>query len=98
MIAGGRPRRRLDIVSERLPDGSMILLDPISFTAYPLSESAVVVWNACDGHHDPVTIVEELGDLYDAPRQRIEQDVESLLRHLRDLGLLERPARHGIRE
>jgi Coenzyme PQQ synthesis protein D (PqqD) len=79
----------LDIVSEQLPDGSMILLDPINSTAYPLSESAAVVWNACDGDHETTTIVQELDDRYDAPRQRIEQDVDDLLRHLGDLGLLE---------
>lgn len=89
MPTSGTPRRRLDVESEILPDGSMVLYDPIIATAYPISESAALVWDACDGRNTTEAIVERLADVYDAPTERIGRDVRTLLTDFVNHGLLE---------
>ena len=84
-----KPRRRRDVNSQLLPDGSMILFDAAAARAYPISESAAIVWHACDGMHTTGAIVDELADIYDAPADQIARDVEAVLAHLRYIGLLE---------
>jgi hypothetical protein len=88
-------RRRSDIDEEMLPDGSMVLLDVLNAVAYPISESAAAVWRACDGHHTAAAITDRLAVVYDAPREQISRDVDALLRHLHDMGLLETGPGHG---
>lgn len=86
------PQRRLDVRVEPLPDGSAVLYDPRAETAYAISESAALVWELCDGTHGAAAITEELAAVYDAPLARIARDVDALLRHLHELGLLEQTA------
>lgn len=83
------PRRRADIRIERLPDGSAVLFDPETMMTYAVTHSAVMVWEACDGAHSPDAITLALTDAYDAPPDIITQDVDALLAHFHDLGLLE---------
>ncbi len=86
-------RRRHDVRCEPLPDGSAVLYDPTAEMAYAISESAVLVWELCDGTHSATAIGEELAALYDAPSDVIVRDVDALLHRLQELGLLERAGR-----
>jgi hypothetical protein len=95
MAATARPTRRLDVNSELLPDRSMILFDPLNTIAYPLSESAALVWHACDGNHTAAEIADALAVVYEASDERIAHDVEALLQHLVDIGLLEPTLERG---
>ncbi len=87
------PLARPDVRCTPLPDGSAVLYDPTTETAYAISESAALVWELCDGAHTRVAITEELAAVYDAPAHIIARDVAALLDRLLELGLLERAGR-----
>jgi hypothetical protein len=54
---------------------------------YAITASAVVVWEACDGTHQPDAITDVLAGTYDAPRDVVARDVDALLTHFHGLGL-----------
>ncbi len=83
------PRRRPDIRIEHLPDGSAVLFDPRNSMTYAVTQSAAMVWEACDGAHPLDAITDTLADTYDAPREVIARDVDALLSHFQGLGLFE---------
>ncbi len=84
-----QPLRRNDVIAEFLPDGSAVLYDPRTETAYPLNATAAVVWDTCDGNHTHAKIVDEVAALFEAPGDVIERDVRALLGHLSEIELLE---------
>ena len=82
------PRRRDDVHAQALPDGSALLYDADLAMAYPITESASLVWNSCDGEHSLEEIVDVLEAAYDAPRETISADVDSLIEDLTSKELL----------
>ena len=90
MNSESRPCRRIDVLAEFLPDGSAVLYDPGTDVAYPLTASAAVVWDACDGAHTSVAMADELATVFDAAADVIDRDVRALLAQLSELGLLDR--------
>jgi hypothetical protein len=88
-MPGLHPRRRVDIRFEHMPDGSAVLFDPTNSMTYAITASAAQIWEACDGSRPPDAIEADLADTYDAPRDVIGRDVEALLKHFGELGLLE---------
>ena len=88
MTGGSRPRRRAGIQAEPLPDGSVVLFDADAAMAHPISASAALIWEECNGSQTIETIVEKIGAVYDAPAETIARDAEALLRHLSELGLI----------
>ena len=80
--------RKPDVTAEVLPDGSMVLFDPATMMAYPISASAAVIWEACDAGPLPAGAIDDLLAVYSAPRDVIERDVETFLAQLVELGLL----------
>jgi len=84
-----RPCRRSDVLSEFLPDGSAVVYDPRTELAYSLTATAAVIWETCDGTHTSDAMVEQLTGLFEASADVIEGDVQALLGHLSELGLLE---------
>ncbi len=89
MESASRPRRRTDVLAEFLADGSAVLYDPRTEIAYPLTATAAVVWETCDGAHTATTKVDELAALFEAPSEVIERDVQALLGQLAEIGLLD---------
>jgi len=71
-----------------LPDGSVVLFDADAAMAHPISSSAALIWEQCDGSQTVDAIVEKVGAVYDAPAETIARDTEALLRHLSELGLI----------
>ncbi len=86
-----KPKRRESIESQPLPDGSGLLFDPDSATAYPITESALRIWQLCDGEHEVESILDDLEAHYDVDRPTLEQDSFKLLDDLAQKGLLEPP-------
>jgi len=86
-----KPKRREAIESQPLPDGSGLLFDPVSATAYPITESALRIWQYCDGNHPVGAILDELEGHYEIDRPTLERDSLRLLEDLRQKGLLEAP-------
>lgn len=83
------PRRRTDVLAEYLPDGSAVIFDPRTHTAYPLTATAAVVWETCDGAHPSGTMVAQLAAVFEAPADVIERDVQTFLEQLIAIGLIE---------
>lgn len=84
-----RLKCREAVLSEPLPDGSGLLFDPGTATAYPITESAMCVWKLCDGAHGVGSIVDELETRYDVDRATVEADVLKLLDELVQRDLLD---------
>ena len=85
------PKRKDDIQIQDLPDGSALLYDTESATAFPINESAAVAWRICDGEHSVDDITSELGARFEADRETISADLSKLLEDLQSRGLLESP-------
>lgn len=88
-MSNDKPCRSSRVTSEALADGSLVLYDPASRMAYPLTTSGARIWEACDGEREVDTIVHELSALYDAPEEVIRRDVAAFLEALLELQLLE---------
>ena len=80
-------RRRDDVQTEDLPDGSTLLFDSVSLMTYPISSSASLVWRACDGLHGIDEIVDQMESHYEVDRETAEKDVSKLLHDFAELGL-----------
>lgn len=87
-----RPHRRGDLLTENLPDGTALIFDPQTERAHPLTASAAIVWEHCDGAHSVAAIVQKLSDVYDASQDIIARDVHALLNQLSESSLLEASA------
>jgi hypothetical protein len=85
-------KRREKVDSQALPDGSGLLFDAETATAYPITESAMRIWELCDGDHDVSSILDELEAHYDVDRATLETDSRKLLDDLLDKRLLIDPA------
>jgi hypothetical protein len=64
------------------------LFDADAAMAHPISASAALIWEECNGSQTIEAIVEKVGAVYDAPAETIARDAEALLRHLSELGLI----------
>ena len=84
-----QPKRKADVEHQPLPDGSGLLFDPATATAYPITESARRIWLLCDGEHPVASILDELEQHYEVDRQRLEQDSLKLLQDLEEKQLFE---------
>jgi hypothetical protein len=84
-----KPKRRDNIESQPLPDGSGLLFDPDTATAYPVTDSAMRIWAECDGETEVVTILDGLEEHYDIDRPTLERDALNLLEDLAQKQLLQ---------
>ena len=82
--------RRAEVEAHRLPDQSCLLFDQRSRTTIPVNESAARIWELCDGNHTLEQIVDNLADIYDAQRSKIDDDAREFLALLEQHGLIER--------
>ena len=89
MSPTSKPKRREAVEAQPLPDGSGLLFDPLTATAYPITESALLIWQSCDGDHTVTTILEDLEEHYEIDRPVLERDILLLLEDLTQRGLLE---------
>jgi hypothetical protein len=88
--AQDKPRKRAEGIEARaLPNGSTLLFDAASSTAYPISESAATVWMSCDGQNNVASMVDALCLVYEVPRETVARDVEAVLEQFAQIGLLE---------
>ena len=87
-----KPKRAETIESQPLPDGSGLLFDPATAMAYPISPSAMRIWQLCDGSHQVASIVDELQEHYEVDRLTLEQDTVKLLEDFAEKQLLATPS------
>lgn len=88
-----RPCRRNDVLTENLPDGTSLVFDPRTELAHPLTASAAIIWEHCDGRHTVADIVRKLSEVYDASEDVIARDIGLLLDQLGKVGLLDDDAK-----
>jgi len=74
--------RRESVHAQNLPDGSALLFDTATATAYPITESAARIWELCDGEHTFPQIIDELEPRYDIDRETLQKDTLSLIEDL----------------
>ena len=87
----GLPRRRSGIEVQS-DGGSHTLRDPASGTACVVNDTALAVWELCDGTTAPEEMVASICMVFDATPDRVLADLEEILATLTDAGALEWPA------
>ena len=92
ITAMSKPKSRETVEAQPLPDGSGLLFDPATATAYPITESAMRIWQLCDGRNDVASIVDDLEAHYEVERQALEQDSLKFLADMAEKQLLAEPA------
>ena len=83
-----QPKRRDDVEAQPLPDGSGLLFDPVTATAYPITPSAMRIWELCDGTQTLAAIVDDLEEQYEVERATVERDTQALVADFGAKGLL----------
>ena len=82
------PRRRPDVTS-RLIDGEAVLFDRATQRTHRMNETALVIWDACDGQRTTDDVARELADRFEVARDRALVDVEQVLAAFAQSGLVE---------
>jgi hypothetical protein len=73
-----------------LPDGSGVLVDSASGSAFALNATGALIWELLDGKRSLDQLTAELLDRYQATLGEARHGVTALLEHLDELGVLER--------
>lgn len=84
----GKPKQREGVEAQPLPDGSGLLFDPVTATAYPVTPSAMRIWELCDGMNSLAAIVDDLEEQYEVERATVERDTQALVADFAAKGLL----------
>ena len=84
-----RPRQRTQASFELLADGSGVVVDGRTGSAYGLNATAALVWELCDGQHSTGEIVAALLEHFEASPEQVERGVRAILAELRRLDVLE---------
>lgn len=80
-----------DVLFEVL-DGEAVLLELESGTYFQLNRTGTRMWQLMQEHGDPDRIVSQIADEFDAPAERIRQDLDALVADLAANGLIDSPA------
>jgi hypothetical protein len=84
------PRRRPDVETHVLPDGTCLLFDPRGEEGHTLNAAGALVWDYCDGERTAAEIAQELVSLLpDHPQAR--EETAALLADMAGRGLLLSP-------
>jgi pyrroloquinoline quinone biosynthesis protein D len=86
---GSRPVRKSTVEFRILDDLSGVAVDSATGEAHALNTVATAVLERCDGTLMIEKIVDEVAEIFDAPRERIAADVEGFLNDLDTRGLIE---------
>jgi hypothetical protein len=81
------PRRRPDVETHVLPDGTCLLFDPLALQGHALSAVGALVWDYCDGTVSRAEITNEVGSLLPEVPQ-LRDEVLQLLDRFASDGLL----------
>lgn len=78
VVPAARPRRRQD-VWVRSAQGEHTLLDPAAGTVQLLNDTALAIWELCDGETYPDEMIEAICELTGTPRDMVAEDVTGTL-------------------
>jgi coenzyme PQQ synthesis protein D (PqqD) len=82
--------RHPEVESNLLPDQTVLLFQKDTSLAVPVNAEGAAIWKMCDGAHTIDRMVDNLTEIYDQERNRIDQDVRAFLGELVRLGLVDR--------
>ena len=85
-----KPLRRRDLVVGDLNDDrETVIVEPSSGRAVSLNATASAVWFLCDGQRGVPEIASAIREVYpEAPKERVEADVQRILDEFREKQLL----------
>ncbi|UCE58898.1 MAG: PqqD family protein [Phycisphaerales bacterium] len=63
-LAGVCPLQRSDLTVHEL-DGEALVYDPVTASTHRLNDTALLIWQQCDGKHDARQIAAHMADVYD---------------------------------
>jgi len=81
------PVRRKDLRVHEL-DGEALIFDPRSSDTHRLNETALLLWQHCDGQHNAAGMANTLAGRYNVTPQEALQHVERTIGELLALGLV----------
>jgi len=88
MATASRPKVRTDLDIVELDD-ELVLYDPARDEVHYLNATAALVFKLCDGSATVRELSTEIGEALGVPAKRVERQVRTLLKDLREAGLLE---------
>lgn len=86
-LANLTPVRRQELWL-RETNGESVLFDPQSGRLHVLNETAVAVWQLCDGETRPHEMVDAISGLFHMDRDVVWEDVSRILEDFKKAGLL----------
>ena len=78
--------RRTDVTEHEL-DGELLIFDPVTSNTHRLNDTALFIWQSCDGTRDVGQVASALAAAYDVSADEAHGHVERLLNELSDKGL-----------
>ncbi len=83
-----RPRRRDDLIVHVL-DGEGLIYDPVSADTHRLNQTALFIWQCCDGRHANGAIAESVANTFDITAPAAIPHVQAALQRLKESRLVE---------
>ena len=87
MTTASRPKVRTDLDIVELDD-ELVLYDPARDEVHYLNATAALVFKLCDGSATVRELSTEIAEALQVPEKRVERQVRTLLKDLREVGLL----------
>ena len=81
LLRKGRPARRSDLWLRRARHENT-LYDPLSGSIHLLNDTAVAIWDLCDGETSPGEMIAAVCDVSGLPREVAAEDIDRILREL----------------
>jgi PqqD family protein of HPr-rel-A system len=88
MATASKPKVRTDLDIVELDD-ELVLYDPARDEVHYLNATAALVFQLCDGSATVKELATDIAGAIGAPERRIERHVRTLLKELREVGLLD---------
>jgi PqqD family protein of HPr-rel-A system len=88
MATASKPKVRSDLDIVELDD-ELVLYDAAQDKVHYLNATAALVFKLCDGSASVWELSTEIGEALGVPEKRVERQVRTLLKDLREVGLLE---------
>ncbi len=87
MLTKRRPARRSDIWLHQTPSENA-LFDPSTGALHLLNDTALAIWELCDGETTPAEMIAAICEFCGMHRDIVTEDVERVLSDFYELGLV----------
>ena len=76
-------------IKEKDVGGELMLYDVFGKYVHVLNDTALFIWQRCDGEHSLDDIVTEAATIYDVSEEQIRLDIEECLETFRELSIIQ---------